>query len=218
LRACGGAEEAPDHSDVGGQVPSEGLRGLAPIGGDADGACGEGRRDRVDEAAGQGAAGARGHLEGLGEGGFARPCKTQRQAQGGTRPARQGDTPAGPDEGEAPPRALCVAGSPGTVAGVIGTLHRPPVLFHDGIISADGHAGLRRDERGATADAPGPALRATRAKRPASQGIIPRAMLHLGCATMPQRRREGLSATGEGPPVGQGGAIVPGGGAEHSTP
>jgi hypothetical protein len=39
-----------------------------------------------------------------------------------------------------------LAGSPGTVAVVSGTLNMPPVLFHDGISEADFHDGISGHE------------------------------------------------------------------------
>src|SRR6266849_10894063 len=43
-------------------------------------------------------------------------------------------------------------------------------------------------------------------------------MLDLGRATAPQIGRDGLSATGEGPAIGQVGEILQGGGAENPMP
>ena len=218
LRECGRESETPDHRDGGGQGTSEGLGGLATIGGHAHGAGGEGCRALIDDAASQGTARARGPLEFVGQRCFARECQANGQAEMVAGPALSGDTPDGPPQVKTPQGALCLSGRAGTVAIVRSALARPAGLFHGGILKADFHDGRCGHERGATADAPGPELMATRAKRPTSQGIIPRAMLHLGCATLPQIRRDGLSARGEDPARGQGGEIVPGGGAEHPMP
>ena len=47
------------------------------------------------------------------------------------------------------------------------------------------------------------------------EGIIAREMLDLGRATPPQIRHNGLAPHGEGPPLGQGGKILPGGSTEY---
>ncbi len=87
LRELARAEEAPDHLDVRGQVPYEGLGGIAAIGRHANGAGGECCRDLVDDAAGQNTPRVLGDLAGVGPWFCARAREAHGQAELVARPA-----------------------------------------------------------------------------------------------------------------------------------
>jgi hypothetical protein len=143
LRACGRAEETPDHLDVGGEVTSEGLGRRAAIGRHAESAWGACRRDVVDDAASQGTARAIGALECVRERFLARACEANGAAQVVAGPAREGDAHDRPDHVDPPQGALCLSGGTGTVAGVRSALDMTAGLLHGGIIKADSNDGIR---------------------------------------------------------------------------
>src|SRR2546430_8860014 len=97
-------------------------------------------------------------------------------------------------------------------------LDMPTGLFHGGIIKADFNDGLCGHECGATADDSCPERITALVQGPAYKGIIAREMFDLGRAAAPEIGGNGLSASGNGPPIGQVGEILPGGSTEHPMP
>ena len=121
----------------------------------------------VDDAAGQGAARVRGHLELVRERFFEIEFEANGQAQVVPRPARYGDAHDRPDQVEAPQRAIFLPGASGTVAVVSSTLDMPSGFFHGGIIEADFNDGICGHQRGATANDPCPELSTPLVQSPA---------------------------------------------------
>jgi len=156
LREVGGQSQAPDSMDVVGELASEDLGGIPTIGGHADVARGECRRDLVNDAAGQRTPGALGPLERLGKGVFQREFEADGPTQGVARPPREREPHDGPHQVEAPQGALCLAGCPGAVAVVRSALEVTAGLFHGGIIKADVDNGAGRHQGGPEAHDPCP--------------------------------------------------------------